>query len=407
MRFEPGEDFARRLDAEDPLRALREQFHFPEARPGVPAVYLTGHSLGLQPKKAKDYVARELAEWARLGVRGHHEARDPWVPYHELLTEPMARIVGALPSEIVVMNSVSVNLHLMLVSFYRPTPARHRVLIEAGAFPSDRYAVASQIRLHGHDPKEALLEIGPRPGEESVRPEDLLALIEKEGPGLALVLLGNVNYLTGQAFDTAAVTAAAHRQGCAAGFDLAHGAGNLALALHDWDVDFAVWCGERHHRDATLPRLAGWWGHDKKTRWAMPQDFDPIPGAEAWQLSNPPILQLAALRASMELFDAATMPALRKKGEALTGYLEFLLGRLPEGVCRQVTPREPAQRGSQLSLRVREKKDALLARLQAQGIVCDVREPDVVRAAPVPLCTRFEDVQRFAAALDSNQPAAR
>lgn len=408
--FENELSFAERLDREDRLSGFRSEFHFPKLK-GKDALYFAGNSLGLQPRKAREYVCQELDDWAALGVEGHLHARKPWLPYHELVTEPAARLVGAQPAEVVVMSSLTVNLHLMMASFYRPTPARHRILIETGAFPSDQYAVASQARFHGYDPSEAILEAKPRSGEALLRTEDLLALIDREGDQIALVLLGNVNYLTGQAFDLGALAEAAHRKGCVFGVDLAHGAGNLPLSLHDWNVDFAAWCSykylnagpgaiagcyvhERHLGRADLPRFEGWWGHDKKTRFEMPSRFSPIPTAEAWQLSNPPILQLAALRASLELFDRATLPALRSKSERLTAYLEFLLGTLPSGFCEQVTPKESAARGAQLSLRLKSRGGAARAvrELMESGVIADFREPDIARFAPIPLYTSFSDV---------------
>jgi kynureninase len=419
VRFEEGEAFAQRMDAEDPLRSFREEFLFPRRKDGEPALYLVGNSLGLQPRKARQYVMEELEDWERLGVEGHFHARHPWLPYHETLTEQTARLVGALPIEVVVMNTLTVNLHLMLVSFYQPTRERFKILVEGGAFPSDQYAVASQTRFHGFDPAVAVMRLEPRAGEATLRQEDILETIERHGDEIALVMLGNVNYLTGQAFDMAAITRAAHARGCRVGFDLAHGAGNLRLSLHDDGPDFAVWCSykylnggpgtlagafvhERHAHEASLPRFAGWWGHDKATRFRMGPDFVPLPGAEGWQLSNPPILQLAALRASMELFDRATMPALRAKGDLLTGYLEFLLDRLPEGTVSIVTPRDVKARGSQLSLRFKRDPRRLLAHLAEAGAFCDFREPDVIRAAPAPLYCTFLDVYRFVRILESH-----
>lgn len=417
VRFEASEDFARRMDAMDPLRHFREEFLFPLHGRGEPVIYLVGNSLGLQPRKARPYVLEALEDWERLGVEGHFRGSRPWMPYHEMLTGHTARLVGAHPLEVVVMNTLTVNLHLMMVSFYRPSGERRKILMEAGAFPSDQYAVASQVRFHGYTPEEALLQLTPRPGEETLRTEDILETMERHGKEISLVLLGNVNYLTGQAFDMAAITRAAHRQGCRVGFDLAHAAGNLALSLHDDGPDFAVWCSykylnggpgtlggvfvhERHARDTTLPRFEGWWGHDKQTRFRMGPDFDPTPGAEGWQLSNPPILQMAALRASLEIFDRATMSALRRKSELLTGYLEFLLDRLPPGFLRITTPRDPRQRGVQLSLRFAQEPRQLLEKLTAQGILCDFRSPDVIRAAPAPLYVSFHDVYRFAGVLE-------
>jgi kynureninase len=419
VRFEEGEAFARRMDAEDPLRPFRDEFLFPRRKDGEQAIYLVGNSLGLQPRKARQYVMEELEDWERLGVEGHFHARHPWLPYHETLTEQTARVVGALPLEVVVMNTLTVNLHLMLVSFYQPTRERFKILIEGGAFPSDQYAVASQTRFHGFDPAVAVMRLEPRPDEATLRQEDILETIERHGDEIALVMLGNVNYLTGQAFDMAAISRAAHARGCRVGFDLAHGAGNLRLSLHDDGPDFAVWCSykylnggpgtlagtfvhERHARDASLPRFSGWWGHDKATRFLMGPDFVPLPGAEGWQLSNPPILQLAALRASMELFDRATMPALRAKGDLLTGYLEFLLDQLPPGTVSIATPRDVKARGSQLSLRFRRDPKKLLAHLAEAGAFCDFREPDVIRASPAPLYCTFLDVYRFVRILESH-----
>jgi kynureninase len=398
------EEFSRKLDSEDPLRIERESFIFPKDAQGREMLYFCGNSLGLQPKNARLYVEQELEDWARFGVEGHFHARKPWMPYHEFLTESTARLVGARPIEVVVMNTLTVNLHLMLVSFYRPTAERPKILMEAGAFPSDQYAIASQVRFHGYDPKDVVVEVAPRAGESVIREEDLLQAIRREGSSLALVLLGNVNYLTGQRFSIPAVTEAAHSVGAYAGFDLAHGAGNLKLSLHDDGPDFAVWCSykylnagpgalsgcfvhERHAHARDLPRFAGWWGQNKQTRFRMDREFDPIPGAEGWQLSNPPIFQLAALRASMEIFDRVGMNAIRKKSDLLTGYLEsLLLGQ------KILTPRE---RGSQLSVRIRGGKSLVNVWSQA-GVICDFREPDIVRVSPVALYNSFHDVWRVA-----------
>ena len=410
MTFEDSEAFARRLDAADLLARFRESFLLPPGPDGKPCIYLAGNSLGLQPRKARVYVEEALDAWAKLGVEGHLQGRAPWLPYHELLTASTARLVGAEADEVVVMNTLTVNLHLLMVSFYRPTRERFRVLMEAGAFPSDRYAVASQVRFHGFTPDEAVVEVAPRPGEDTLRPEDLLAAIEHQGPQLALVLIGNVNYLTGQAFDVAAVTRAGHAAGARVGFDLAHGAGNLRFRLHEDGPDFAVWCSykylnggpgslggvfvhARHATDRSLPRFEGWWGHDKATRFEMPAEFRSLRGAEGWQVSNPPILQLAALRASMELFAEAGMGALVEKRDRLTAYLAFLLAGLP--AVEVITPADPKQRGAQLSIRVRKDPRGLVQRLAQAGVVVDFREPDVIRASPVPLYSRFTDLWRF------------
>lgn len=404
--FEFTEAFAKARDAADPLAKYRDEFHLPPD-----SLYFVGNSLGLQPKKVKQYIDEELEDWARLGVEGHLHARHPWLPYHEFLTASTARLVGALPHEVVVMNTLTVNLHLMMVSFYRPTKDRFKILIEGGAFPSDRYAVASQARFHGFDPATAVVEVNPRAGESTIREEDLLGTIEREGKQVALILLGGVNYLTGQAFPLAKVAELGARHGCRVGFDLAHGVGNLQLRLHDVAPDFAVWCSykylnsgpgglagcfvhERHGR-SSLPRFEGWWGHDKASRFEMGPQFSPIEGAEGWQLSNPPIFPLASLRASMEIFDRATMPAIRKKGDELTAYLEFILDQLPGKPFAQITPRDPAQRGCQLSLRASKDPRELLKALQARQVFCDFRSPDIIRATPVPLYNRFLDVYRL------------
>lgn len=416
VSYDDSERFAQLLDKRDPLATFREEFLFPPGPNGSPVIYMSGNSLGLQPKKVRDHIEQELRDWANLGVEGHFHAKYPWVPYHENLTESTARLVGALPHEVVVMNSLTVNLHLMMVSFYRPTPTRYRILIEGAAFPSDQYAVASQAQLHGFAPGDAVIEVHPREGEETIRQEDILAILQSEGESIALVMLGNCNYLTGQAFDMKAITAAAQARGCVVGYNLAHGAGNLEMQLHDWNVDFAVWCSykylnagpggiagcfvhERHSTRFDLPRLAGWWGHDKQSRFLMGPSFNPIVGAEGWQLSNPPIFQLAALHASMTLFDKAGIANLRKKSEMLTGYMEFMLDRLPDGACRIITPRDPDARGCQLSLHLDGKPKQLIAALKQAGAICDFREPDVVRVAPAPLYNSFTDVWRFATML--------
>ncbi|MBV9217156.1 MAG: kynureninase [Acidobacteria bacterium] len=403
---------AEEMDANDNIRGFRERFHFPETKDGAEPIYFTGNSLGLMPKTARGYVDEELEEWAKLAVDAHVNARHPWLPYHEFLTEQMARIVGAEPSETVVMNSLTVNLHLMLVSFYRPTDRRHKIIIEKGAFPSDRYAVESQIKFHGFDPEISLVELAPREGESTLRTEDIVGRVESEGSSVATVLLGGVNYYTGQAFEMREITAAAHKIGAVAGFDLAHAAGNLELRMHDWDVDFAVWCSykylnggpgavagafvhERHADCQNMPRFAGWWGHDKATRFLMGPEFRPLTGAEGWQISNPPILQMAALRASLEIFEEAGMTALVAKSRRLTGYLEQLINELADDRISIITPRDPSQRGCQLSIRVRNGDRSLHERIVTRGVYADWREPDVIRAAPVPLYNSFRDVGRF------------
>lgn len=403
------------LDDQDPLSDFANRFHFPVISASTRPLYFTGNSLGLMPKKAREYVEQELDDWSRLAVEGHLHAKNPWLPYHEFLTEPMARVVGALPSETVVMNALTVNLHLMMVSFYRPARERYKIVIEKGAFPSDRYAVESQIAWHKGD-GDWLVELSPREGESTLRTEDILDLIGREGDSIALIMLGGVNYYTGQAFDMAAITAKGHEKGSVVGFDCAHAAGNLELKLHDWDVDFAVWCSykylnggpgavagafvqERHAKAFDLPRFAGWWGNNKQTRFLMGPDFDCLPGAEGWQLSNPPILQMAALRASLEIFDEATMPVLRAKSLKLTAYLESLINKIDDDRIEIITPTDPAQRGCQLSIRVRGGDRSLHAALTDRGVVSDWREPDVIRVAPVPLYNSFGDVYRFSEVL--------
>ncbi len=419
--MKPEESYARELDAADPLAGYRERFLLPQRPDGGPAVYLCGNSLGLQPRQARDRVEQELADWERLAVDAHFKGRTPWYSYHETLREPAARLVGAQPDEVVMMNGLTTNLHLMLVSFYRPTDARHAILIEDRAFPSDNYAARSQIAFHGRGPAGSLLVARPREGEQTLRTEDIEELLERRGSEIAVVLLGGVNYFTGQAFEMRRVTEAAHAQGCRVGFDLAHAAGNLPLELHEWGVDFAVWCSykylnagpgavagcfvhRRHGRNPDLPRFAGWWGNDPATRFRMHliEEFEPRPGADGWQLSNPPILAMAPLGASLALFDEAGMPALREKSLRLTGYLESLLDRDAAGRYEIITPRDPAQRGCQLSLRVLGGRGpALFAALSDAGVICDTRPPDVIRVAPVPLYNTFHDVWTFARLLRS------
>jgi kynureninase len=419
MNYQPDEAFAHALDDADPLRPFREQFHIPRRADGRPVLYFCGHSLGLQPKAAKGLVEQELQAWAELGVDAHFHSDHPWYSYHENLRDSSARLTGAQPGEVVYMNSLTVNLHLLLMTFYRPTAARPCIVMDAPVFPSDLYAVQSQLCYHGYKPRQCLLQVGPRPGAATVRPEDIEALLTQRGGEVAVVLLNGVNFLTGQYFDLAPLAAAAHRHGCIFAVDLAHAIGNVPLHLHDWQVDFAVWCGykylnggpgcvagcfvhDRHGRDITLPRLAGWWGNDPATRFQMQTqtEFVARAGAEGWQVSNPPILAMAPLLASLKLFDEAGMPALRAKSEQLTGYLEYLLRRLPGGRYELLTPADPARRGCQLSLVVRDRAEDVLQALQAEGVVCDFREPDVIRVAAVPLYNTFHEVWSFAHILE-------
>jgi kynureninase len=412
VAFQLGTAFADAMDAQDSLAYFRERFFIPTGRDGKEWIYLCGHSLGLQPKTARDYIDQELHDWAALGVEGHFRAKNPWMPYHRLLSEQTATLVGAVAKEVVVMNSLTVNLHLMMISFYRPTVQRHKILVERGAFPSDQYAVKSQIRFNGFDPAQALIELTPREGETCIRDEDVQQMIERRGNEIALVLIGGVNYASGQVFDMKQITKLGHQNGCKVGFDLAHAAGNIPLRLHDWGPDFAAWCSykylnggpgciagcfvhERHSQARDLPRFAGWWGHDQNTRFQMGPDFHPMPGSEGWQLSNPPIMALAPLRASMQIFSEAGMESLRAKSRLLTGYLEFLLQQSASPQFCMITPREENRRGAQLSIRIAKNGRAVCEALTAQGIIGDWREPDTFRVAPVPLYNSYRDVYRF------------
>lgn len=412
-------EFAQQQDANDPLAHLRAEFFLPQRPDGSANIYLCGHSLGLQPRGVARLLTEELEHWAKLGVEGHFASSRPWLPYHEQLSSSLGKLVGAQPLEVVAMNSLTVNLHLMLASFYRPRPGRDAILIEKRAFSSDQYAVASQIRQHGFDPQTALLEIGPRAGEDVIRTDDICTYIERHGARIATVMLPGVQYLSGQRFDLETIARCARNQGCAVGFDLAHAVGNVPLQLHDWDVDFAVWCSykylnagpgaiggcfvhERHARSLDLPRLAGWWGHDKQSRFQMPATFQPIPGAEGWQLSNPPIFAAAPLLASLPLFDAASMASLRAKSLQLTGYLQALLQSQLNDALTIITPVDPEARGCQLSLRLHRsplQARAVFDSLEKQGVICDWREPDIIRVAPVPLYNSFMDVWHFVTAL--------
>lgn len=416
MDYRNDRTFPRETDAQDPLKKYREKFFIPKGKAGDDSIYLCGHSLGLEPKTARGYVEKELEDWGTMGVEGHLHAQHPWLPYHEFLMPQTARLVNAKPEEVAVMNSLTVNLHLMMVSFYRPTPSRHKILIESNAFASDQYAVKSQISFHGFDPRKSLIEVSPGEGEATIRMEDIEDLIDREGNSIALIMIGGVQYLTGQAFDMERIVRSGHKKGCMVGFDLAHAIGNIPINLHDWGADFAVWCSykylnggpgslggcfihDRHLRSADLPRFAGWWGHNKITRFQMPSKFDPIPTAEGWQLSNPPIFSAAALRAALDLFDEVGMEKLRTKSVQLTSYLEFLLTQVQGQDFEIITPKETNQRGAQLSLQFHRNGKETFKRLTDADIVCDWREPDVIRVAPVPFYNSFMDVYRFAEVL--------
>ncbi|OIQ37285.1 MAG: kynureninase [Bacteroidetes bacterium MedPE-SWsnd-G1] len=405
-------DFARNLDREDPLRSYREQFHIPTDHNGMPWLYFCGNSLGLQPKSTAENIQQELKDWANLGVEGHFEAKNPWMPYHEFLSNAMAKIVGAKPTEVVVMNTLTTNLHLAMVSFFEPKENRTKIIIESDAFPSDRYAVESQLKFHNLNPDDHLLEWKPREGEELLRYEDLESLLDEHKDEVSLLLIGGVNYYTGQFFDLKRISELGHRHGAKVGIDLAHGVGNIQPDLHASNVDFAVWCTykylnsgpgslgglfvhEKYAKNKELKRFTGWWGHNKNTRFNMRQPFDPIEGAEGWQLSNPPILSMAAIKASLAIFNEVGMDTIRKKSKELTGYLEELILELGEDVIRIITPKNTEERGCQLSIQVKNANKELHEKLSNRNVITDWREPDVIRVAPVPLYNSFEDVFRF------------
>jgi kynureninase len=415
MDYQPEMHFARWLDAEDPLRCLRDAFCLPTAADGSPLIYFCGHSLGPQPRAARPLVERELDDWGRLAVDAHFRAQDPWYTYADLFREPGARLVGARPGEVVMMNSLTVNLHLMLATFYRPSKSRFRIVHDVPTFPSDNYALQSVVRMHGLEPAETLVPVRPREGDQCVQEDAVESAVHGHGDSVALLLFSAVQFVTGQWFDVPRLTAAAHRVGAVAGFDLAHAAGNVPLALHDWGVDFAVWCNykyvsagpgavggcfvhENHGQNLTLARLAGWWGNDPATRFDMDlqTSFIPRAGAEGWQVSNPSILAMAPLRASLDIFDEAGMGALRAKSELLTGYLEYLLDRVAAGRWKQITPRQPGRRGCALSLALPNRAREVHQALARRGAVCDFRPPNVLRIAPVPLYNTFSEVWTFA-----------
>ena len=423
MTFSADEQFALQLDVEDPLRGFRDRFHLPLGKDCKPLIYFAGNSLGLMPKSAREIVEEELDNWAKLGVDAHHAAGTPWYTYHQALREPTARLIGAKPSEVICMNSLTVNLHLMMATFYRPTKSRFKILMEEPAFPSDTYAIKTQIAHHGLDPRDALILARPRKNEFTIRAEDIIDLIEKHTDQLAVVMLAGVNFFTGQLFDIEKITAVAQKQGIVVGFDLAHAVGNVPLLLHDWNVDFAVWCSykylnagpgavagafvhERHATNTKLPRLAGWFGNDPNTRFRLhlEPEFIPVASADGWQISNPPIFSMAPLRASLAIFDDAggTEP-LRAKSIRLTSYLEFLLTEIGSKNFTVITPRNPHERGCQLSILAHEHPKELFSELQAAGVKCDFREPNVIRVAPTPLYNTFHEIWRFAKILAQHQ----
>ena len=414
MTFENSLAFAQQLDAQDQLSHYQNEFSFPQVN-GKNVIYFTGNSLGLQPKRAKTYVDEVMNDWANLAVEGHFYAEKPWWDYHERFANPLSKLVGALPSEVTVMNTLTVNLHLLMVSFYRPTATRYKIICEEKAFPSDQYLFQSQVRFHGFEPEDAIVEVKRREGEHNIRLEDVLAKINEVGDELALVLIGGVNYYTGQVFDMKTITEAGHKAGAYVGWDLAHAAGNIELHLHDWQVDFAAWCSykymnsgpgnasgcfihEKHHSNSELPRFAGWWGHNKERRFKMEPQFDPIQGADGWQISNLPVLSLAPYLASVELFAEIGMDALIAKRNTITAYLEFVLREIDRevhGNFEIITPSNPSERGCQLSVFLHGEGRSLFDYLMKNGVIIDWREPNVIRLAPVPMYTSFEDIYRF------------
>jgi kynureninase len=420
MTFENNLAFAQQLDAQDQLSKYQNEFSFPKVN-GKKVIYFTGNSLGLQPKRAKIYVDEVMNDWATLAVEGHFYAEKPWWDYHERFANPLSKLVGALPSEVTVMNTLTVNLHLLMVSFYRPTAKRYKIICEEKAFPSDQYMFQSQVRFHGVDPEDAIVEVKRREGEHNIRIEDVLAKINEVGDQLALVLIGGVNYYTGQVFDMKTITEAGHKVGAYVGWDLAHAVGNIELDLHDWQVDFAAWCSykymnsgpgnasgcfihERHHTNPALPRFAGWWGHNKERRFMMEPNFDPVHGANGWQVSNLPILSLAPYLASVELFAEIGMNILIEKRNKITAYLEFVLQEIDRevnGNFEIITPSDSKERGCQLSVFFHGEGRSLFDYLMKNGVIVDWREPNVIRFAPVPIYTSYEDIYRFGQILKS------
>lgn len=419
MTHENSLVYAKKQDAQDPLSVFRDKFHHPVID-GKQVLYFTGNSLGLQPKSAREYINKELDEWAKWGVEGHFEAENPWVSYHEILTPASARLVGAKESEVVCMGSLTNNLHLLFVSFYKPTAKRFKIISEAKMFPSDRYLLETQARHHGLEPDEAIIEISPRDGEHLIREEDIISAIEEHSDELALVFFGGMNYFTGQLFDMEKLTKVAHEHGALAGFDLAHAAGNVPLDLHNWDVDFAAWCTykyinssagnvaglfvhERHGNDTSINRFGGWWGHNKERRFLMENSFEPMQGAEGWQISNAPVMGMAILKASLDIFDEAGIDNLRAKSVKLTSYLEFIFNdvvqKFPDIQLEIITPSDPQQRGAQLSIKLIGTDKSFFEQLTKAGVITDFRSPDVIRVAPAPLYNSFEDVYQFGSTL--------
>lgn len=410
--YEYNLDFAIKKDKEDPLNKYRNEFLIPTNNKGEELIYLCGNSLGLQPKKTSNYIQQELNDWAKFGVEGHTDAKNPWLPYHEFLTNSMAKIVGAKTNEVVIMNSLTTNLHLMMVSFYQPSEKKYKILIESDTFPSDKYAMESQLKFHGYCKKEGLIQWKPREGEELCRMEDLEHIMKEQGDEIALIMIGCTNYYSGQLYPLKKITQIGHKYNCMVGFDLAHGVGNIQPNLHESGADFAVWCTykylnsgpgslggcfvhERHAKNNTLNRFAGWWGHNKKTRFNMRHEFDVLPGAEGWQLSNPAILSMAAIKASLDLFEEAGFENIIAKSKSLTGFLEYLIDGLNNPKINIITPKNPKERGCQLSIQVKDANKKLHSLLTQNGVISDWREPDVIRVAPAPLYNSYQDVYEF------------
>jgi len=411
-------EYAKKQDSQDPIAHMRDEFYIPKQENGEDEIYLCGNSLGLQPKKTAEYLNYELSQWQKLGVKGHFSGDFPWMPYHEFLADESAKLVGAKPSEVVCMNSLTANLHFMMVSFYQPSKNRHKILIEDHAFPSDHYAVESQIKFHGYDPKDSMILVKPRENEDTIRTDDILKIIEKQGDEIALIMLPGVQYYTGEVFDMQTITQTGQAKGCKVGFDLAHAAGNIVMHLHDWQVDFAAWCSykylnsgpgsvagcfvhEKHHNNKDLPRFAGWWGHDKETRFEMENTFVPMQSTEAWQLSNPPILSLAAIRASLDTIKmAGGIEVLREKSIQLSAYLrEILMQELTDKISI-ITPSSDKASGAQLSIIVNTGDGkTIFDAIEAKGVTCDFRHPNVIRVAPVPLYNSYTDAYKFASIL--------
>ncbi len=418
VSFREDEAFAIKLDADDPLAHYRAQFHIPKQSNGEDVIYFAGNSLGLQPRTVRDLIGQELTDWAKLGVDGHFDSTRPWYSYHEIFRDTGARLVGAKPGEVVMMNSLTINLHLMMTTFFRPTKERFKIMMQSPAFPSDTYAVKSQLAFHGLDPAEALIILKPREDEHTIRLEDIEQTLAEQGDKIALVLFEGVNYFTGQLFEIEKITNLVKQHGCVMGWDLAHAAGNVPLKLHQWDVDFAVWCNykylnagpgavagcfvhEKNSKNLDLHRLAGWWGNDPNTRFRMhlQPEFVPRPGAEGWQVSNPPILALAPVKASIDIFDEVGMSPLRQKSTQMTDYLAYLIGLLSANRFEIITPQPASVRGCQLSILAHERPRELHNALNSKGVVCDFREPNVIRVAPVPLYNTYHDAWRFAQVL--------